>query len=120
MGAIRITGKDFDAAHFHLNKARELCPSDHISAKCATALIFLGEPEEVKEIRGQEKINPFCSDELFEDEGIIHFCLGSYDKAVEFLKSLSCPINSLFYLAAMRKMFKEAKRSLLKRNRTLV
>jgi len=70
MGAIKLQEKDFDAAHFHHNKARELCPSDsYISAKYATALIFLGEPEEaLKEIRRAEKINPFCSDELFEDE----------------------------------------------------
>ena len=118
MGAIKLQEKDFDAAHFHHNKARELCPSDsYISAKCATALIFLGEPEEaLKEIRRAEKINPFCSDELFEDEGIIHFCLGSYDKAVESFKKLKLPtINSLFYLAATyekKEMFKEAEKIL--------
>ena len=99
---------------YSVTKALEFDPSDsYISAKCATALIFLGEPEEaLKEIRRAEKINPFCSDELFEDEGIIHFCLGSYDKAVESFKKLKLPtINSLFYLAATyekKEMFKEA------------
>ena len=118
MGAIKLQEKDFDAAFFHHNKARELCPSDsYISAKCATALIFLGEPlEALKEIRRAEKINPFCSDELFEDEGIIHFCLGSYDEAVESFKKLKLPtINSLFYLAAAyekKKMVEDAEGAL--------
>ena len=47
------------------------------------------------------RLDPFCPDILFEDEGIIHFCLDNFKEAVESFKKLKAPtINSLFYLSA--------------------
>ena len=47
------------------------------------------------------RLDPFCPDILFEDEGIIHFCLENFKDAVESFKKLKAPtINSLFYLSA--------------------
>ena len=103
MGAIKLRSKDYQSVRYHHEKARSLCPSDpYISAKYATALIFLGEPEAaLKEIERAMRLDPFCPDILFEDEGIIHFCLENFREAVDSFKKLKAPtINSLFYLSA--------------------
>ena len=47
------------------------------------------------------RIDPFCPDILFEDEGIIYYCLENYNEAIQSFKKLKAPtINSLFYSAA--------------------
>lgn len=103
MGTIKLSLRDYESARYHHDKARSLCPSDsYISGKCAFALIFLGEPEEaLKEIKRAMRIDPFCPDILFEDEGIIYYCLENYNETIQSFKKLKAPtINSLFYSAA--------------------
>ena len=46
------------------------------------------------------RINPFCPDDLFEDEGMCHFWLGDYERAVESFRKIKTPnMASPFYLA---------------------
>ena len=57
------------------------------------------------------RIDPFCPDLLFEDEGICQFWLGNLSEATESFRKLKVPTrNSLFYLAAtLSKMAKAEK-----------
>ena len=103
MGAIKLETSDFDAARYHHDKARILCPSDaYIRSKRASCLILLGEPSEaLEEIKSAMRLDPFCPDILYEDEGIIHFWLENWSEGIESFKKLKMPTkNSLFYLAA--------------------
>ncbi len=103
MGAIKLTQRDYQASKYHHDKAKSLCPSDYyISAKCAEAYTYMGEPEEAhEEIKRATRLNPFCPDIIFEDEGVINFWLGKYDDALESFSKLKSPTNkSLFYSAA--------------------
>ncbi len=103
LGAIRLVKSEFDAALHHHERARELCPSDtYIMAKYATMLIYFGEPEKaLEEITKAKRIDPFCPDILFEDEGICYYWLDSFHEAVASFGNLKVPTrNSLFYLAA--------------------
>ena len=103
MGSIKLHKGDFDLAEYHHQKALELCPSDaYIRARYATLLIYLGQAEEaLEQIHIAMRVDPFCPDLLFEDEGISYYCLEKFDQAVSSLKKLKVPTkNSLFYLAA--------------------
>ena len=73
-----------------------------IAAGYATLLIYLGEPENaLKQIERAKRIDPFCPDILFEDEGICFFWLKKYDSAIDCFNKLKVPTkNSLFYLTA--------------------
>ena len=54
-----------------------------------------------EEIKRATRLNPFCPDIIFEDEGVINFWLGKYDDALESFSKLKSPTNkSLFYSAA--------------------
>jgi len=103
LGAIKLVKREFESALYHHERARELCPSDpHILAKYATMLIYIGENEKaLSEITKAKRIDPFCPDILFEDEGICYYWLQNYGEAVSSFSKLKIPTrNSLFYLAA--------------------
>jgi TolB-like protein/class 3 adenylate cyclase/Tfp pilus assembly protein PilF len=103
MGSIKLSQRDFQSARYHHDKAKSLCPSDYyISAKCAEAYTYMGEPEEAhQEIKRAMRLNPFCPDIVFEDEGVINFWLGNHDEALESFNKLKSPtVKSLFYSAA--------------------
>lgn len=103
MGSIKMLSGDFQAVRYHHEKAKDLCPSDaYIAAKYATALIYMGEPEKaLEEIKRAMRLDPFCPDILFEDEGIINFCMNDFNNAIKsFSKLKSATKNSLFYSAA--------------------
>ena len=103
MGSIKLSQRDFQSARYHHDKAKSLCPSDYyISAKCAEAYTYMGEPEEARqEITRAMRLNPFCPDIVFEDEGVINFWLGSHNEALESFNKLKSPtVKSLFYSAA--------------------
>ena len=81
----------------------ELCPSDaYIMGKNAALLVYLGEPEKALEIvQHAMRINPFCPDDLFVDEGMCYFWLGKYSEAVNcFRKMKTSDRESVFYLTA--------------------
>ena len=102
MGALKLMQEDFDQATYHHERARELCPSDpYMIMRYATLLIFLGKPEEaLVEITNAKRIDPFCPDMLFEDEGMCYFWLDRLPEAVDAFNKLQIPTrNSLFYLA---------------------
>jgi hypothetical protein len=114
MGAIKLEARDYELARYHHEKARELCPSDaYIRARYATLLIYLGEPEQaLEEIHIAMRIDPFCPDLLFEDEGICQFWLGNLSEATESFRKLKVPTrNSLFYLAATLSKMSEAEKA---------
>ena len=103
MGAVKLEQEEFDTARYHHEKAKNLCPSDaYILARYATLLIYLSEPEKALETITQAKrIDPFCPDILFEDEGICHYWLKDFSLAIECFNKLKVPTrNALFYLAA--------------------
>tara|TARA_B100001013_G_C24290991_1_gene316805 strand:- start:127 stop:474 length:348 start_codon:yes stop_codon:yes gene_type:complete len=62
----------------------------------------LGKPEKaLEEIVNAKRIDPFCPDILFEDEGICYYWLDRLLEAAETFNKLQIPTrNSLFYLAA--------------------
>ena len=103
MGAIKLVTGDFDLATYHHERAVELCPSDaYIRSRYASLLIYLGEPQQaLDEIHRAMRVDPFCPDVLFEDEGMGYYWLENYGKAIESLRKVKVPTrNSLFYLAA--------------------
>ncbi len=103
LGAIKFIKGEFESARYHCERATELCPSDaFIIARYATLLIYLGEPEKaIIQINHAKRINPFCPDILFEDEGMCYFWLTEYPKSIETFGKLKVPTrNSMFYLAA--------------------
>ena len=107
MGAIKLQFEgDMDTAIFHHQKAIEICPSDtfHI-ARYALLLVYLGEPENgLEEIKKAMRIDPFCSDLMFEVHGTCLFWLGNYSDAINSYKKMKIDTrDSLFYTAASLK-----------------
>ena len=103
MGAISLRKGNFELAQHHSERAMELCPSDaYIMGKNAALLVYLGEPEKALEtVRRAMRINPFCPDDLFADEGMCHFWLQNYSEAAKcFRKMKNQTWENLFYLAA--------------------
>ena len=103
MGAISLVRGDFELARHHQERAMELCPSDaYIMGKNAALLVYLGEPEKALEIvQYAMRINPFCPDDLFVDEGMCYFWLGKYSEAVNCFRKMKTPDReSVFYLTA--------------------
>ena len=103
MGAIKLVTGDFDLATYHHERAVELCPSDaYIRSRYASLLIYLGEPQQaLDEIHRAMRVDPFCPDVLFEDEGMGYYWLENYGNAIKSLRKVKVPTrNSLFYLAA--------------------
>ena len=103
MGSIKLANSEFESSRYHHEKAKELCPSDaYILARYATFLIYVNEPKEALEtILSAKRIDPFCPDILFEDEGMCYYWLEDYNAAIESFNKLKVPTrNSLYYLAA--------------------
>ena len=104
MGSIKLAiKKDYDMAKYHIQKARDLCPSDvYLIEKYASILIWHGENEKaLSEIQRAMRIDPFCQDILFQDEGICNYWLENYDSALESLSKVKVANNNnLFYTAA--------------------
>ena len=103
MGAISLQRSDFELARHHQERAMELCPSDaYIMGKNAALLVYLGEPEKALEIvQHAMRINPFCPDDLFVDEGMCYFWMGKYSEAVNCFRKMKTPDReSVFYLTA--------------------
>ena len=91
MGSIKLSiKKDYDMAKYHIQKARDLCPSDvYIIERYASILIWHGEYEKaLSEIQRAMRIDPFCQDILFQDEGICNYWLENYDSALESLNKV--------------------------------
>ena len=81
----------------------ELCPSDaYIMGKNASLLVYLGEPKKALEtVQHAMRINPFCPDDLFVDEGMCYFWLEKYNNAANCFRKIKTPSReSLFYFAA--------------------
>ncbi len=104
MGAVKLMVEgDMETAIFHHEKAIEICPSDtfHI-ARYAVLLCYLGEPERgLDEIERAMRIDPFCSDLLFETQGLCFYLLDRYDNAITSFKKMQIETRtSLFYQAS--------------------
>jgi TolB-like protein len=107
MGAVKLLFEgDMETAIFHHQKAIEICPSDtyHI-ARYAILLVYLGDPEKgLFEIHKAMRIDPFCSDLMFEVEGTCNYWLKKFDDAVTSYKKIKIDTrDSLFYLSASYK-----------------
>ena len=114
MGAISLVRGDFELARHHQERAMELCPSDaYIMGKNAALLVYLGEPEKALEIvQHAMRINPFCPDDLFVDEGMCYFWLEKYSNAANCFRKIKTPSReSLFYFAATLFKLEEEKKS---------
>ena len=114
MGAISLQRSDFELALHHQERAMELCPSDaYIMGKNAALLVYLGEPEKALEIvQHAMRINPFCPDDLFVDEGMCYFWLEKYSNAANCFRKIKTPSReSLFYFAATLFKLEEEKKS---------
>ena len=115
MGSISLNIGNFDLAQYHHERAKELCPSDaYILGKNAALLVFLGEPEQALEtVHKAMRINPFCPDDLFIDEGMCHFWLKNFLEAIKCFKKIKTPCKeSLFYLAASYAKLGKTKQSI--------
>ena len=104
MGAVKLLIEgDMDTAIFHHEKAIEICPSDtfHI-ARYAVLLCYLGQPERgLAEIERAMRIDPFCSDLLFETQGLCLYLLKQYESAISSFKKMQIETRtSLFYQAS--------------------
>ena len=103
MGAISLEKGNFELARNHHERAKKLCPSDaYIMGKNAALLVYLGDPEKALEtVHWAMRINPFCPDDLYVDEGMCHYWLKNYKEAINCFKKIKSPNrDSLFYLAA--------------------
>jgi adenylate cyclase len=103
MGAISLQSGDFELARHHQERAMQLFPSDaYIMSKNAALLVYLGEPEKALEtVQHAMRINPFCPDDLFVDEGMCYFWLEKYNNAANCFRKIKTPSReSLFYFAA--------------------
>ena len=103
MGAVKLLVEgDMETAIFHHEKAIEICPSDtfHI-ARYAILLCYLGEPERgLGEIDRAMRIDPFCSDLIFETQGLCFCLIKKYDDALSSFKKMQIETRtSNFYQA---------------------
>ncbi len=95
--------KDYDMAKYHLEKARELCPSDvYIIARYSSVLICFSEFEKaLSEIHRALRLDPFSQDLLFENEAICYFWLKDFNNSLTSFKKLKVQnAKSLFYTAS--------------------
>ena len=112
MGAVKLLIEgDMDTAIFHHEKAIEICPSDtfHI-ARYAVLLCYLGQPERgLAEIERAMRIDPFCSDLLFETQGLCLYLLKQYESAISSFKKMQIETRtSLFYQASCYKELRDS------------
>jgi|TARA_B110000495_G_C23042940_1_gene627194 TolB-like protein/class 3 adenylate cyclase/Tfp pilus assembly protein PilF len=103
MGAVKFyLEKDFDLGLHHLEKARELCPSDvFIITRYAQALIYCGDFEKaLSELERAKRLDPFSHDLLFTPLALCHYWMGNYEKALECFRKIKVLNSQLFYLTA--------------------
>ena len=103
MGAVKLLIEgDMETAIFHHQRAIEICPSDtyHI-ARYAILLCYLGKSDEgLLEIKRAMRLDPFCSDILFEAQGLCLYCLDKPSDALASFKKMQIDsIAGLFYQA---------------------
>ena len=93
MGAISLEKGNFELARHHHERAKQLCPSDaYIMGKNAALLVYLGEPEKALEtVHWAMRINPFCPDDLYVDEGMCHYWLKNFKEAINCFKKIKTP-----------------------------
>ena len=104
MGAVKLFIEgDMETAIFHHEKAISICPSDtfHI-ARYAILLCYLGEPDRgLSEICRAMRIDPFCSDLVFETQGLCFYLLNKHNDAIASFKKMQIGSRtSLFYQAS--------------------
>jgi tetratricopeptide (TPR) repeat protein len=112
MGAVKLFIEgDMETAIFHHEKAISICPSDtfHI-ARYAILLCYLGEPERgLSEISRAMRIDPFCSDLVFETQGLCFYLLNKHNDAIASFKKMQIGSRtSLFYQASSFEKLGEA------------
>ena len=102
MGVIKLWfERDHEMSRYHLEKARELCPSDvFIISRYAIMLIYIGDFEKaLSEITRAMRLDPFSHDLLFGPEAMCHFWMGNYDLAIQSFNKVKMKKNFLFYIA---------------------
>ena len=103
MGAIKFFfEKDIELGVFHLEKAKELCPSDiYIISRYVLVLIYTGEIDKaLNELNRAIRLDPFSHDILYVEEGMCYFWLEDYNKAIESFRKVKLMRQNLFYLSA--------------------
>jgi len=64
-------------------------------------LIYIGDVEKaLSELKRAMRLDPFSHDILFAQEGMCHYWIGDYDKAVDSFRKVKVLRQNLFYLAA--------------------
>ena len=114
MGSISLHNRDYGRARHHHARAVELCPSDaYILGKNAATLIYFGEPEKALEsVQRAVRVNPFCPDDLLQDEGMCHYWMGNFSASAESFQKIKVQgRNSLCYLAATYAKLGEAEKA---------
>ena len=102
MGSIKLwRERDYEAAKYHFEKAKELCPSDiFFLSRYANLLIYLGDFEKaLDEINRAMRLDPFSHDLLFGPEAIGHYWLKNYDLALQSFSKIKVARSHLFYMA---------------------
>ena len=103
MGSIKFFfEKDIELGIYHLEKAKDLCPSDvYIISRYALVLIYTGDIESaLKELNRATRLDPFSHDILYVEEGMCYFWLENYEKAIESFRKVKLMRQNLFYLSA--------------------
>ena len=103
MGSIKFFfEKDIELGIYHLEKAKDLCPSDvYIISRYALVLIYTGDIESaLKELNRATRLDPFSHDILYLEEGMCYFWLENYEKAIESFRKVKLMQQNLFYLSA--------------------
>ena len=111
MGAVKLLIEgDMETAIFHHQKAIEICPSDtyHI-ARYAILLCYLGKSDEgLDQIKRAMRLDPFCSDILFEAQGLCLYWLDEPSDALASFKKMQIDsITGLFYQALCYQVLKD-------------
>ena len=102
MGALKLWfERDHEMARYHVEKARELCPSDvFIISRYAIMLIYFAEFDKaLEELERAKRLDPFSHDLLFGPEAICHYWLDNPEEALKTFKKVKVKKNYLFYIA---------------------
>lgn len=103
MGSIKFFfEKNIELGVFHLEKAKELCPSDiYIISRYVLVLLYTGEIKKaLNELNRATRLDPFSHDILYVEEGMCYFWLEDYDKAIDSFRKVKLMRQNLFYLSA--------------------
>ena len=103
MGSIKFFfEKNIELGVFHLEKAKELCPSDiYIISRYVLVLLYTGEIKKaLNELNRATRLDPFSHDILYVEEGMCYFWLEDYYKAIDSFRKVKLMRQNLFYLSA--------------------